>query len=270
MAESAVPDVLAPGPALHLLRDQPRISLGGRGSALCEPAQRLLAAPRRRGPHATGSSYLRSKWEMLGLGYGLTNAAYRTTKGKRRLCAAATSPAPASGSSASRRSSGRRMIAFVGKSAYEGVFRERPEHGLQERRLGETPALRPPLDFAGQRGGALRGEAPLVSRPSRRARATRHIRARGVSWERSRSRRTGGWHDPPTNACSICRGWNDDRTDLDWGGGRSSWSLCGRDAPRLGGKRRHRRGVDRRLGHGPAALRCRGTRSHARPHRTRA
>ena len=33
---------------------------------------------------------------------------------------------------------GPQMIAFVGKAAYEGVFRERPEHGLQERRLGET------------------------------------------------------------------------------------------------------------------------------------
>jgi G:T/U-mismatch repair DNA glycosylase len=33
------------------------------------------------------------------------------------------------------------MIAFVGKAAYEGVFREQPEHGLQERRLGETGLL---------------------------------------------------------------------------------------------------------------------------------
>jgi G:T/U-mismatch repair DNA glycosylase len=30
------------------------------------------------------------------------------------------------------------VIAFVGKAAYEGTFRKRPEHGLQERRLGET------------------------------------------------------------------------------------------------------------------------------------
>ena len=30
------------------------------------------------------------------------------------------------------------MIAFVGKAGYEGAFRERPEPGLQERRLGET------------------------------------------------------------------------------------------------------------------------------------
>lgn len=30
------------------------------------------------------------------------------------------------------------MIAFVGKAAYQGIFRERPEHGLQEGRLEET------------------------------------------------------------------------------------------------------------------------------------
>ncbi len=31
-----------------------------------------------------------------------------------------------------------RAIAFVGKAAYQGTFRERPEHGLQERRLVST------------------------------------------------------------------------------------------------------------------------------------
>jgi G:T/U-mismatch repair DNA glycosylase len=31
-----------------------------------------------------------------------------------------------------------RVMAFVGKAAYEGAFRERPELGWQGRRLGET------------------------------------------------------------------------------------------------------------------------------------
>jgi TDG/mug DNA glycosylase family protein len=31
-----------------------------------------------------------------------------------------------------------RVIAFVGKAAYQGAFRARPQHGLQERTLGET------------------------------------------------------------------------------------------------------------------------------------
>jgi len=30
------------------------------------------------------------------------------------------------------------VIAFVGKEAYRGLFRERTEHGPQGRRLGET------------------------------------------------------------------------------------------------------------------------------------
>ncbi|HEX2045687.1 MAG TPA: hypothetical protein VHF23_08685, partial [Gaiellaceae bacterium] len=30
------------------------------------------------------------------------------------------------------------VLAFVGKAAYEGAFRERPALGLQERRLGRT------------------------------------------------------------------------------------------------------------------------------------
>lgn len=30
------------------------------------------------------------------------------------------------------------MIAFVGKEAYRGAFGERPELGLQKRRLGKT------------------------------------------------------------------------------------------------------------------------------------
>jgi double-stranded uracil-DNA glycosylase len=67
----------------------------------------------------------------------VTNAALRTTPGsgdlrsadfadaERRLGAIATELRPS-------------FIAFVGKEAYRGAFRERPELGLQERRLGDT------------------------------------------------------------------------------------------------------------------------------------
>jgi TDG/mug DNA glycosylase family protein len=70
-------------------------------------------------------------------GYGLTNAAYRTTPGSgdlrrrdfagsaERLAAIADELKPDA-------------IAFVGKEAYRGAFSERPELGLQERRLGNT------------------------------------------------------------------------------------------------------------------------------------
>jgi TDG/mug DNA glycosylase family protein len=79
----------------------------------------------------------REQEALLDLGIGLTNAARRTTRGssdlraadfagaRERLKALAAELEPA-------------VIAFVGKAAYQGVFRERPEHGLQERRLGET------------------------------------------------------------------------------------------------------------------------------------
>lgn len=75
--------------------------------------------------------------ELLSLGIGLTNAARRTTRGSGDLRAAdfagarerleqiATELRPG-------------VLAFVGKAAYEGVFRERSEHGLQSRSLGDT------------------------------------------------------------------------------------------------------------------------------------
>jgi TDG/mug DNA glycosylase family protein len=75
--------------------------------------------------------------ELPALGLGLTNAAYRTTPGSgdlrradfegsaERLDAIARELRPA-------------WIAFVGKEACRGTFNERPELGLQERRLGDT------------------------------------------------------------------------------------------------------------------------------------
>jgi TDG/mug DNA glycosylase family protein len=72
------------------------------------------------------------QWKMLDFGFGLTNAAYRTTKGSgdlrrgdfagsaERLQRLAADLHPG-------------MIALVGKAAYEGAFRERPALGLQEK-----------------------------------------------------------------------------------------------------------------------------------------
>jgi TDG/mug DNA glycosylase family protein len=85
--------------------------------------------PRLYAPH--------EQFELLELGYGLTNAAYRTTRGSGDL----------------RRSdfagSAERLerialdlepgwIAFVGKEAYRGAFNERPELGEQARTLART------------------------------------------------------------------------------------------------------------------------------------
>ena len=75
--------------------------------------------------------------ELLAFGIGLTNAARRTTRGssdlraadfagaRERLEALAAELEPC-------------VIAFVGKAAYQGTFRERPELGLQTRKLAET------------------------------------------------------------------------------------------------------------------------------------
>ena len=79
----------------------------------------------------------REQLELLRYGIGLTNAATRTTRGSSDLRAAdfadarerleelAATLAP-------------RANGFVGKTACRGVFRERPEYGLQERLLGAT------------------------------------------------------------------------------------------------------------------------------------
>jgi G:T/U mismatch-specific DNA glycosylase len=131
---SDVPDVLAPGLRCVFCGINP-----GRVSAA---AAAHFANPRNdfwRLLHDAGFTprlYAPAEqFELLALGYGVTNAAFRTTPGSGdlrrgdfdgdRLVALAEELRP-------------RAIAFVGKEAYRGAFRQRPEHGLQERRLGET------------------------------------------------------------------------------------------------------------------------------------
>ena len=77
------------------------------------------------------------QFQLLDFGYGLTNAAFRTTPGSgdlrrgdfagsaERLARLAHDLRP-------------RTIAFVGKEAYRGVFGERPQLGPQPRALGDT------------------------------------------------------------------------------------------------------------------------------------
>jgi TDG/mug DNA glycosylase family protein len=136
VAKAAVPDVLAPGLRIVFCGINPGFRSAEAGAHFANPRNdfwRLLAdadlTPRLLVPD--------EQWDMLGLGYGLTNAAYRTTKGSgdlrrgdfagsaKRLERLARDLQPG-------------VIAFVGKAAYEGAFRERPELGLQERTLGET------------------------------------------------------------------------------------------------------------------------------------
>ena len=74
---------------------------------------------------------------MLELGIGLTNAARRTTRGSSDLRARDFAGSRERLEELAEKLSPR-VIAFVGKTAYQGVFRERVELGPQERRLGET------------------------------------------------------------------------------------------------------------------------------------
>jgi TDG/mug DNA glycosylase family protein len=75
--------------------------------------------------------------ELLDFGFGVTNAASRTTPGSgdlRRADFAGASERLERIALELRP----RAIGFVGKEAYRGAFRERPELGPQARRLGQT------------------------------------------------------------------------------------------------------------------------------------
>jgi double-stranded uracil-DNA glycosylase len=135
-APSAVPDVLGPGLEVVFCGINP-----GRVSAT---AAAHFANPRNdfwRLLHEAGFTprlYEPSEqFDLLGLGIGLTNAAYRTTKGsgdlrrgdftgsRERLERIALELRP-------------RAIAFVGKEAFRGTFRERPELGPQARTIDDV------------------------------------------------------------------------------------------------------------------------------------
>ena len=79
----------------------------------------------------------REQFDVLRWRIGLTNAAPRTTPGSSDLRAADFAGAAARLERLAVELCPR-AIAFVGKEAYRGPFRERPAHGLQQRRLGET------------------------------------------------------------------------------------------------------------------------------------
>jgi TDG/mug DNA glycosylase family protein len=77
------------------------------------------------------------QYDALRFGIGLTNAAYRTTRGSGDLRRADFAGAA---ERLERLAADLRpgVIAFVGKEAYRGTFGERPTLGAQERRLAET------------------------------------------------------------------------------------------------------------------------------------
>lgn len=135
-AVSDVPDVLAPGLKAIFCGINP-----GRVSAA---ARAHFANPRNdfwRLLHDSGLTPCllgpEEQFDLPRLGYGLTNAAYRTTPGSGDL-----RRDDFAGSAHRLEGIARELepgvIAFVGKEAYRGAFNERPELGLQKRKLGTT------------------------------------------------------------------------------------------------------------------------------------
>jgi TDG/mug DNA glycosylase family protein len=134
--EGAVPDVLAPDLRVVFCGINPGFVSAAAGAHFANPRNdfwRLLHearfTPRLLAPD--------DQFEALQFGIGLTNSATRTTRGSADL------------RSADFAGSAERLerlalelrpawVAFVGKEAYRGAFRERPELGEQQRRLGET------------------------------------------------------------------------------------------------------------------------------------
>lgn len=133
---TAVPDILRPGLRAVFCGINPGRASAAAGAAFANPRNdfwRLLhnagLTPRLLEPA--------EQFALLDYGYGLTNAARRTTPGSgdlRRDDFTGTAGRLANLAGELRPL----VIAFVGKAAYEGTFRERPQLGLQERRLGDT------------------------------------------------------------------------------------------------------------------------------------
>jgi double-stranded uracil-DNA glycosylase len=133
---SAVPDVLAPNLNVVFCGINPGRVSAAAGQHFANPRNgfwRLLHdagfTPRLLAPA--------EQLELPGFGYGLTNAAYRTTPGSGDLRRSDFEGSAARlAGIAEELSPG--VIAFVGKEAYRGAFGKRPELGLQVRTLGET------------------------------------------------------------------------------------------------------------------------------------
>jgi TDG/mug DNA glycosylase family protein len=133
---SEVPDVLAPDLDVVFCGINPGRVSAAAGAHFANPRNdfwRLLhdagLTPRRLDPA--------EQWELPRYGYGVTNAAFRTTRGsgdlRRRDFAGAASRLAQIAADLRPR-----LIAFVGKEAYRGAFGVRAELGLQKHRLGPT------------------------------------------------------------------------------------------------------------------------------------
>jgi len=136
VAESAVPDVLAPGLRCVFCGINPGFRSAAAAAHFANPRNDFWRLLHRAGftPRLLDPA---EQFEALEYGVGITNAAPRTTPGSSDLRRADFA------SSAERlerlaRELHPRVIAFVGKEAYRGAFGERPVLGVQEHKLGDT------------------------------------------------------------------------------------------------------------------------------------
>jgi double-stranded uracil-DNA glycosylase len=134
--ESAVPDTLGPGVRVVFCGINPGHWSARAGAAFANPRNdfwRLLHAagftPRVLEPSEQA--------ELLRYGIGLTNAARRTTRGSGELRKGDFAGA-AERLAEIVRVYQPKVIAFVGKAAYTGVYGGLVPHGLQVRRLDGT------------------------------------------------------------------------------------------------------------------------------------
>ena len=131
---SAVPDVLAEHLACVFCGINPGRVSAAAAAHFANPRNdfwRLLHdagfTPRLYDPH--------EQFALLELGYGVTNAAYRTTPGSGDL---RRGDFDRDAFEERVRAFQPRALAFVGKEAYRGLFGERPELGPQIRVVGAT------------------------------------------------------------------------------------------------------------------------------------
>ncbi len=134
LTPSSVPDVLAPGLACVFCGINPGRVSDAAAAHFANPRNdfwRLLHdagfTPRLYDPQ--------EQFALLDLGYGITNAAYRTTPGSGDLRRADFDADAFDDRIVAVRP---RAVAFVGKEAYRGLYRDRPELGPQLHSIGPT------------------------------------------------------------------------------------------------------------------------------------
>lgn len=134
--KSAVPDVLGPGLRVVFCGINPGYWSAAAHAAFANPRNDFWPLLHAAGftPRVLEPGEQR---ELLEYRVGLTNAASRTTRGSGDLRKADFAGA-AERLEEIARTLHPRVIAFVGKEAYRGLFGVRAEHGLQERKLDGT------------------------------------------------------------------------------------------------------------------------------------